>query len=168
MAPPGLNDQRLPRAAGTAQHLRQRPVSSRAWTPGLHRRVGGGSANTTEAGFIGVAANQSRPGWARHHSFSRSKIGTMSQHRSHLLRGTVANPREWTLKIVRVRRRYAVPGRAPKGTARTDHTRSALRAAAGHPLRQASDPSSSVASRRRSMRKRAERTCLYRPRARPG
>jgi hypothetical protein len=27
-------------AAGTARHLRQRPVSSRAWTPGLHRRVG--------------------------------------------------------------------------------------------------------------------------------
>jgi hypothetical protein len=54
-----------------------------------------GSANTTEAGFIDVAANQSRPSWARHHSSSRSKIGTMSQHRSHLLRGTVAPRFVW-------------------------------------------------------------------------
>ena len=70
---------------------------TRPWNPPTYRC---GSANATEAGFIGVAANQSRPGWARHHSFSRSKIGTMSQHRSHLLRGAVANPREWTPRRV--------------------------------------------------------------------
>ena len=53
------------------------PVScTRPWNPPTYRC---GSASTTEAGFIGVAANQSRPGWARHHSFIRSSASSRSR-----------------------------------------------------------------------------------------